>query len=198
MAIEENQGSLIGTYRTLSKWTIIWSYPVVIFLAIFSEYIMNFLFGIEYRGNSDFVLIMLCYLLFSLIVGPTSLATQMKGKQNVEIFLILISILFLLTFSKSISIIFGVIGIVVFFYSATIISDILLAIYLYKKYNLSPFSQKNFKTIISLMILLFLLFYLLTSIDFSFINSIFLLVLFETIAFFILYRWLNSPSPSSS
>ena len=194
MAIEEKTDTFLETYKLLAKWTVVCSYPLIIFLAIFSEYIMNFLFGGEYKENSEFVMIMLAYLSLTLIIGPTSLVTQMKGKQNVEIVIISLSLTTLLLFSEFIATFFGVLGVVGFFYLVIIISDFFLGIYLYREFKLLPLNKSNLKIFIILLTIILGLLLLLLNINFSFVNSIFLLILFESVVIYIIYFGLIRPN----
>ena len=137
-------------YSRTCKWNLIIGSIIIGFLIIFSQYIINILFGIDY-SNGKIPLIILCIGFFVMIAtGYSEQLLMAVGKTKLTFFARLISLISNVTLNIILIPKYGIIGAAVATSASFIVLHASLLIMINKFLSINPFNTGYYKTLVSL------------------------------------------------
>lgn len=142
---------LNSIFKTVTHWTVSLTLPVILWLVIFPDPIMN-IFGAEFVAGKN-VLILCCLAQFiNVSTGPLEHILIMTGKQDLHlinnVILIFINIILNIVLVKK----YGIMGAAVAFLISLVIINVARLIEVYILYRLFPYSKKFLKSIFAAII----------------------------------------------
>jgi len=175
-------------YTIVTKWVIIFSFPVFLFFFVFSKIILINLFGIKYAAADIPLQILVLATFFLILAGPTNIALQAVGKTKFMMWTAVIGLILNITLNFLLIPYLGMIGAAIAYFAGRLTIQAIQLFKLRRSLGLSPFDVRYLKTILISAIILLVFYVIFHKISISVLMLIPMSLLLIPIYGFILYK----------